>query len=233
MMAFLFIKETKMASETIHMPKLVRAANAKSGERSTLKLPGLDSAEIYLGGFVPGITGAAATLDGIEFGVPAFADDNRILGFVSGFTRQGGNVPLQDDDMKAGTVTEPTGDLPLKYAFSATNDESNTTSAKLEQAVITPIFPGDILEVSLWGASTSPVPRGTTTAAGTTDSSDNMGVGLSVDTTYHFALTESSADKDLENKDFMTILVDGRKPTNPNRVYVICLRSAFGTIAND
>jgi hypothetical protein len=207
----------------MHMPKIVRFAGGKA--RSAMTLPALDSASLYLGGFVPLIAGTAGA-DGIEFGVPAFADDGIIGGFIIGMHRKGSNVPLWDDELRAGTVTNATGELPVKYAFSASNDESNTTSAILEQVDIMPIMPGDILEVALFGASTASVARGTTTAAGTTTSSANIGVSMAVAGTYDFALLESGASKTTANQDFMTVEVDGKKPANPNHVYVMCTRKA-------
>jgi len=173
------------------------------------------------------ITGTAAAPDGVEFGVGAWADDRRILGYAIGFFQKGGTVPIWDVDsnLRKGTVTNETGELPLKYTFSATNDESNTTSADLEEVELVPISNSDILSIALWGASTVAVARGTTTAAGTTDSSDNHHVGLAVDTTYHYALLESSADKDLPDKDFITTSIDGNKPINSKRVFAYCMRS--------
>ena len=195
-------------------------------ERNNVTLPALSSAAIYLGGFVPGITNTAAAPYGIEFGVPAFSDDALIYGFVVGMHRLGSMVPLWDDPLKAGTVTDATGYLPVKYTFSSANDDASTTSAKYEMLDIMPIVPGDILEVTLWGGSTVPVVRATTTAYGTTASTANMGVGMSVDTTYHFALTESTGAKALANLDFVTTLIDGKRPANPYRVYVQCVRKS-------
>lgn len=215
------------------MPEVVRNVFGRSLDRSYITLPALDSAALYLGGFAPLIAGSTAAPDGIEFGVPAFGDDLRIGGIIKNFHKKGSRVPIWEEDTVAGTITAETGELPLKYTFSSTNDESNTTSGDYEMVDIFPIVPGDILEVSLWGAGTTSVARGTTVAWGTTDSSANIGVGLAVDTTYHFALLESGADKDIENKDFMTIELDGEKPKNPNRVYVMCIRSAFGSVVAD
>lgn len=203
-----------------HMPKLVRGI-----QRSTVTMPGLSSAEIYMGGFVGFVDGADATPDGTEFGIAAWSDDTRLWGSVVGFKRNDSNVPIQDDANRAGTVTDATGELPMKYAFAATNSEENTTSADLEMVEIMPVLPGDIWEVSLWGASTASVARATTTAAGTSNSTDNVGVGLAVDTTYHFALLESGADMDLDDCDFITVSLDGKKPRRTHRVYVKCIRA--------
>jgi len=218
-----------------HMPKIVRNIfGCRPEERSTIAMPGLDSAAIYLGGFVPLVQGSTAAPTGAEFGIPALADDDRILGFVSGFRTKDGSLPLWEDNRKQGTITNGTGELPLKYTFKSTNDESNNQPASPgELAVITPIMPGDILEVSLWGGSTVSVDRGTTTAWGTTTSSANIGVGMSVDTTYHFALTESIAAKNLANLDFITVELDGKKPKLSHRVYVMPIRSFGQFIAAD
>lgn len=212
----------------MHTPKLVRNLyGAKTSGRTTLKLPAKDSAAIYLGGFVPFVTGADATPSGVEFGIPAFTDDSIVGGIVVNMTRKGSLLPIWEDSARAGTVTDATGELPLKYTFSATNAENNTTSAALEMVEIMPIMNGDIFEVALWGASTVSVVRGTTTAAGTTTSSDNTFVSMSVNTTYHFALLESSAAVTMANLDFVTVMVDGQKPANPKHVYVMCTRD-FG-----
>jgi len=214
-----------MNTDPMHMPKIVRNVFGASLDRSTLKATALDGAAIYLGGFVPLVTGSDAAPNGAEFGIPAFADDSRIFGFVVNMTRKGSPISVWNDDARAGTVTNATGELPVKYTFSATNDESNTTSGKYEEVEIMPIVPGDILEVSLWGAGAVAVARGTTTAWGTTTSSANIGIGLAVDTTYHFALLESGASKTLANQDFMTVRLDGSYPASTKRVYVMPIRA--------
>jgi hypothetical protein len=140
--------------------------------------------------------------------------------------RQGSNVPIWDDANKAGTVTDATGELPVKYTFASTNDEASTTTAKLEQVDVMPIYPGDILEVALWGGAAIAVARGTTTAAGTTTSSANIGVSMAIAATYDFAVLESGASKTTANNDFITVEVDGKKPANPKHVYVMCTRKA-------
>lgn len=204
-----------------HMPRIVRFAGGKA--RSTITMPGLDSAALYLGGFVPFLNGTDGA-DGAEFGIPAFTDDAIIFGFVAGFHRQSSSLPIWEDELKAGTVTNATGERPVKYTFASTNDESNTTSAIKEMVDIMPIVPGDILEVALWGASTISVARGTATAAGTTASSANIGVSLAVAATYDFAVLESGAAVAVANKDFITLEVDGKKPSDPNHVFVMCIR---------
>lgn len=207
------------------MPRLVRNIYGSTSDRGTLKLPIQDSAAIYLGGFVPYVTGDFASGDGVEFGVPAFSDDAAIFGIAVGFTKSDSLLPIDEETSVSGTITAATGELPLKYTAASTNDQSNTSSAVFDMVEILPIQAGDILEVSLWGASTASVARGTTVAAGTTDSTANMGVGLSVNATYHFALTESTGDKDLTDVDFVTTLLDGKQPEETNRVYVMPLRT--------
>lgn len=208
-----------------HMPKLVRTAVGRPQDRTTQKYIAKDSAAIYLGGFVPLWAGSDSAPQGLSFGVPAFTDDYIIGGVVVGFSKLNHNVPIQDDSGYAGTVTNATGQLPMKYTFGASNDQENTTAATLECIEVLPVLAGDVWEVSLWGGSTSPANRGTTVAYGTTDSTANFGTGLSVAATYDFALLESGGDEDLENKDFYTVLLDGNQPTLPFRVYVAPLRT--------
>jgi hypothetical protein len=197
------------------MPKLKLSANGRGSERNIVRLPGVDSEAIYLG----------AVVKRTEFGVAAFTDDATAFGVVVGFSRQGSSLPIWDDALKGGTVTDATGQLPAKYTFASTNDESNTTSAKCELVHVLPILPDDVWEFSVWGASTVAVDRGTTTAAGTTASSANSGVHMSVDTTYPWALTESTAAAAATNLDFITTDIGGKKPTLSHRVYVQCVRS--------
>lgn len=229
-MIFLFIRILKMAVNNygaMHMPQIVRNLYGWNINRPTLKLPVEDSTALYVGQFVS----MNDATNGKEFGITTYADDDYLFGFVTGFTRLDSNVPIQDDPQRQGTVTDATGEIPMKYTFSSTNDESNTTSADLELAEIMPIHNGDIIEVSLWGASTVSVARGTTTAAGTTTSSDNIGVSMSVDTTYPFALTESTAAKTQADLDMMTISLDGHKPGNSHRVYAVPTRTFSGMVA--
>lgn len=212
----------------MHMPEIKRNLYGLT-QRTTIKLPVEDSTALYLGQFVA----MNDATNGKEFGVTTLADDDFIFGFVVGFTRLDSATPIQDDENRAGTVTDATGEIPMKYTFNAANDEGNTTSAKLELAEIMPIHNGDIIEVSLWGASTASVARGTATPAGTTASSDNIGVSMSVNTTYPFALTESSAAVAQANLDFMTVSLDGHKPNESHRVYVMPIRAFSGfTAAN-
>jgi hypothetical protein len=216
-----------MAANDIHMPKTVRFAGGKA--RSTIDAVGLDSGAYYLGGFVSTLDGT----NGAEFAPAVWADDKKVFGYVVKFHRQGSLVPIEYDDKRAGTLTAASGELPIKYAFASTNDESNTTSAKFEMLEIMPIYPGDILEVSLWGASTISVARGTTTAWGTTASSANYGVSMSVEATYHFALLESSAVVASANMDFMTTQFGKGKPANSHRVFVQCMRCANSMVVAD
>ena len=206
-----------------HQPKIVQMANG--GVRNSIRIPAVDSEAIYMGAFVGFATGAHDTPSGIEFGVKAIADDDHIGGFVIGFYGKDSDTPLQEDSGRQGAITDMTGELPWKYTFSSTNDESNTTSADLETVEIMPICPGDILEVTLWGGAAISVVRGTTTAAGTTTSSANIGVAMAVATTYPWALLESGAAVTFANNDFVTTTFNGKKPANPRNVYVQCIRS--------
>ena len=216
----------------MHIPKIKRNIFGISTERSTIKLPAIDSSTIYLGSFVSMISsGTDATPAGLEYGVRVCADDDLVLGIAVGFTRKDSLLPIFEDDKAAGTKTAGTGEIPAKYAFASTNDASNTTTEKGELVEILPIMPGDILEVALWGASTVSVARATTTAAGTTTSSAHINVGLAIDTTYTFALLESSAVvTSLANMDFITTNIDGHLPSNPNHVFVMPLRAMAGRI---
>lgn len=211
----------------MHSPRTVRFAGGKA--RSTIRAVGLDRGAYYLGGFVSTLDGT----NGAEYAPAVWDDDKKIAGYIIGFYRKGSLVPIQYDDARAGTLTAATGELPIKYTFSATNDESNTTSSSYEVIEIMPIYPGDILEVSLWGGSTVSVARGTTTAWGTTGSSANYGVSMAVDTTYHFALTESGAAVASANLDFMTTQFGTGKPANSHRVYVQCMRCANSVVVAD
>ena len=215
----------------MHIPKIKRNIFGISTERSTIKLPAIDSSAIFLGSFVSMISsGTDATPAGLEYGVKACADDDLTLGIAVGFTRLDSTLPIFEDDKKAGTVTAAVGERPVKYTFSATNDKSNATYS-YEMVEILPIMPGDILEVALWGASTVSVARGTTTVQGTTTSSIHPNVGLALDTTYTFALLESSAVvSSLANVDFITTEIDGHLPRNPNHVFVMPLRAMAGRI---
>lgn len=210
-----------------YMPSIVRTLGGDDGsDRTTIDIPIKNSTTMYLGQFVSDVQGTQASPTGPEFGAPGYTAHNALIGFVVGFRRRNGILPIIDDSAAAGTITAATGNLPYTYASASTNDESNTTSAILEVAMIMPILNSDILRIPLWGASTAPVTRGTTTAAGTTGSSDNIGIGLSVNATYPFSLLESGASKSLTSQDFETIAIDGMKPRNPYFVYVRPLRAA-------
>lgn len=208
-----------MADKKANMPKIVRNIFGITTERSTFLLPGLDSAAIYLGQFASIVVGT----NGAEFGIPGWTDDDTIFGIVTGFHKQGSLLPIWDEATISGAITAETGEIPLKYTFAATNDESNTT-AKKEMVEILPIHSGDIIEVTLWGASTASIARGTTTAAGTTASSANIGVSMSVEATYPFALLESSAAVATANLDFITVELDGKKPANSKHQFVMPTR---------
>ena len=199
-------------------------------DRSTLKIPMKSSASLFYGQFVTYIAGSAAAPAGSEFGIVGYTASKPILGIIKGFERINTNFPIQDDKLAQGTVTNAVliGSTlgSWKYTAAATNDESNTVNAILECAIVQPIMPGDILEVPLVNnAGTAFVARGTTITPGTTGSSDNIGVGLSVNTTLPYALTESSASKLLIGLDFQTVSLAGNKPRNSFTVYVKALRS--------
>lgn len=206
-------------------PILRFSANGNdSAQRGSIRLVAKSSAAIYLGAFVPLVLGSDAAPAGIEFGVPVFADDNIVGGVVTGFYRKGSSVPIWEDAGKAGTVTEATATAPLKYTFAATNGEASGTSALLELVEIKLVLNGDIWETLLVDGSGLPVARGTTVAYGTTNSSANTGVGLAVDPTYPWALTEAGAAVLLANKDFYTLRPEGSSPANQNRVFVSPIR---------
>lgn len=209
------------------MPKIVVPIDRVA--RRAEYITGKDSTLYYLGSFVSNMVGSDTAPDGQEGFIAPFADDTPIYGFVIGFTTKNGSLPIFEDPGRQGTVTNATGDLPAAYTFPASNDEINSVP-KLEKAVVLPIKPGDILEVVLWGASTSPVKRGTTTPFGTTGSSANLNVGLDVNATYPFSLLESSADVDLEDSDFITTKVRGNQPTNPYTVYVKPTRAEVSVV---
>lgn len=212
-----------------HMPELIRSGKGEVAERTSYGITALDSSAHYMGSVVPMITGIDTTPAGTEFGIPAWTDDARVMGVVIGMHRLGSMVPIWEDDERAGTVTNATGELPVKYTFSATNDGSNA-SPDGELLDIMPILEGDIWEFSLFGASTASVNRGTTTPVGTTGSSGNIFVGLAVNATYPFSLLESSAAKALADTDFMTFMIDGKLPERLDRVYVLCKRSGWSLV---
>lgn len=200
------------------VPRLVASIDGRVGARNTLKFVAKDSSALYIGSFVTAEQGTSAAPTGVIGGVTQFTDDDIILGYVVGITKYDGITPIIDDTTRAGTLTDASGEIPAKYTFSATNDRTNGSSAKLELVEVMPIRKGDILEVTLWGTSTASTTRGTTTG------SDTEGYALSVDTTYTFALTESTASNDYANLDFATTSLNGRLPANTNRMYVTPLR---------
>jgi hypothetical protein len=210
-----------------NQPIIKRSSLARGPERSTFSFPGKSSQAYYVGQIVSIVNGTDAAPTGQEGFVGPWADDALGYGIVEGFKKRKGILPIQDDANRSGTVTDATSFLPMKYTFAATNDELSGSSALLEQVVVTPIYPGDTLEMCLVNdGGTALVSRATTTAAGTTNSSDNTNVGLAVNATAPFALTESTANKTLANLDFLTTLVDGNKPANTKHVYVKLIRSS-------
>lgn len=218
--SFFYILIKHMANNygTPHMPKLIKTYDGTAvSDRTSIAYPILDSAALYIGQFVS----IGDRTNGAEFGIGALADDGLIYGFVEKFTRKGSETPIQDDPDKAGTVTDATSVIPMKYTASSTNDESNTTSAKGELVHIVPLVQGDILEVSLFNdAGTAAVNRGTTTAAGTTDSSANFGVSMPVELDAPFALREAGATKAHADNDFMVVKPGFQEPAELHRVYV-------------
>lgn len=212
------------------MPRLVVPVDG--AERRLEYITGIDSGAYFLGSFVANIITSAAAPNGSPGGIAVMGDDKLIYGIAVGFQRNNSSIPIWNDPDKVGTVTNITGQIPAKYTFGSSNDEVNTTPT-LEKVVVLPLKIGDILEIPLWGASTIPVVRGTTVAAGTADSTANIGTGLAVDTTYTFAVLESGGDEDLENKDFITTKVKGKHPKNPYMVYAQLIRSGSTFVVPD
>lgn len=194
-------------------------------ERATQSFVGKSSSAIYVGGIVPFTQGTTAAPDGIEYGVPAFAAGDYQFGIVQKVTRQGSDLPIQDDPMYAGTITNGTATAPMKYTFSATNDRGSSSTPKNELLHIQPIKNGDVVEMLLGDGSGNIVARGTTVAEGSADSSANFGIGLDQDINYPWMLIEQSGDKDLDGKEWYTVSISGRAPTNRNKVYVTPIRT--------
>lgn len=226
-----------------NVPELIW--DSKSGgfggdARTTLIVPGTDSATVTLGGILPLLDGTGVAPTGFEGGVGAFADDDLIGGYIVDVRSANGMSVFDPNNTgKEGTVTDATSVIPAKYTFAASNDQVNTTP-KLEYIVFTPIFTGDILEMSLFNdAGTATVDRGTTTAKGTTGSSAHIGVGMSVNVTAQVGLTESTAAVDFANLDFFTVPSPSEglgqnlslTPERSDRVYVSVIRSAWNAIA--
>lgn len=223
-----------MANNYSHpnMPELKRSLFGVASERSSLKLPGKSSATVTLGGFAPDLDGTNVAAIGLEAGIKAFADDDFIGYYIVGiFTKQGQFV-LDAADTRQGTVTTATSVIPMKYAFNAANDQLSGASAKLEMVELMPIREGDILEVSLFNdAGTATVNRGTTTAYGTTGSSAHYNVAMGVNVTAQVGLIESSAAVNFANMDFRVVLLDGKHPSRPDRVYVTPIASSWSVDA--
>lgn len=210
------------------MPKIKRndlglPTSNRSGGRYVIP----NSVALYIGQFVSIVSGTDAAPTGVEFGIGGYADDRRIFGFVTGFYQAGSGTPIQDGNNIAGTITNATGELPMKYTASSTN--GNLTGAR-EVAEVIAISSSDVMEITTWGASTVAVTRGTTTAEGTTGSSANLGNGMSVNATYPFAVTESTASLTLANLDFLTTKISDKHPRNTKRVYARCVRCHTGWI---
>jgi hypothetical protein len=201
------------------VPKLLRSL-VGSVNRSSQLLPAVDSESIFLGSFVS-LT---------EFGVRAWQAGDYVYGFVQGMRKKNGNFPLFDDSSALGTVTNATTFAPVKYTFTATNDDSTGATAKRELLDIMPILPGDILSVTLSNnAGTAAVNRGTTVAFGTTKSSANIGVFLPIEPDAPFALTESASETASANTQFQTVRLDDNYPEEPTRVFVHCVKS-YGSL---
>jgi len=221
------------------VPNLVKSMGVPYGERATLTVVAKSSTTVYWGQFVAIMNGTQAAPTGIEFGTTSATAGKPIFGVVVGIHKTAGSsYSLADDATRSGTYTAATtitsstsGNryIPWKYQFAATNDEASTTSAIKEVMEVLPIYSGDIFEISLVNSGgTSFINRGTTTAAGTTGSSDNLHIGFSINSTLPFALTESSAAKALAGLDFISIDVDGRKPSVPYHVFAQALIAQEG-----
>lgn len=195
----------------IYMPKLV--SSPLGTNRATQKYVALGSATIYIGSFVALVEGTLASPTGVTGSVQPVTDDDFVLGFVTNICKKDSNVPIWEDTGYAGTFTAATGDLPPKYAFHASN-----VGTYDEMVEVMPIFPEDTLEVALWGGSTAAVARGTTTGSGT------MGYGMSINTTYTFALLESTSSTTLTNLDFVVVAPNKKQPVSSKKVYAQCHR---------
>ena len=207
----------------IHQPKIVRNILGLTTDRTALRSYVKNSAVLFMGSFVSDVTDNGATPTAVSGGVKAFSGANDlVLGFVTGMVKNG-NVPLFEDGKYKGTIANAAAELPVKYTFTATNDYTNATP-DAEFVEVTPIWDGDILEVPLFSAGTTSVPRGTTAASST------IGSSFPINTTNTFALTEASvvaAGSTLTGVQFRTVLLDGQQPQNPNHVFVMCIRSSM------
>jgi len=208
----------------INMPRIVQSAYGGGIIPKTIRKVALDSSVHYLGGFVGRYSGTEA---GLEFGIPTYADDQYIWGFVVGIYDADGVVVTESSNLK-GTITAATAFAPYGYTFSATNDESNTTSADLEFLEIQPVMPGDTLEVTLCtNAGTATSNRGTTTVAGTTTSTDNLNVSMNINATAPWCADETTGVVATANMDFITTKLNMKQPARSDRVYVDVIRSAM------
>lgn len=227
-----------MSNTTAHpnVPKLARTLLGNTTDRGYERIVAVDSSTFTIGQFVTLLDGTAVAPTPVEYGVKAFADDDLIGYIVTNFYYPVGNGmrSILDDNGAdaAGTFTNETAFSPAKYQFAATNDDSNGDSAVRELVELMPICTGDVLEVVLTNdGGTATVDRATTDDFGDTGSSANIGVGLAINTTAPFGLTESTASTTLDNLDFITTRVEDRYPERSDAVYVRLLRSGFNATA--
>jgi len=192
-------------------PDLKQAVDGKGDCRTRWKWVAIDSSAIFVGEFV-GTMSAPTT--GVALGVQAWADNTLIRGYVEGFTRANSARPIAEDPDAAGTVTDATAVVPMKYTFGATQDRGNAAGV-LERVAIVPILPGDILEVTLMNdAGTATADRGTTTG------SDLEGYCLGVEAGAPYGAQESSSSTTATGLDFQIVTIDGTFPRRSDRVYV-------------
>lgn len=200
----------------INAPKLVYSPYGDASSRGTYGMVAIDSSAIYEGSFVSNMDALGTAL---AEGVRAFADDDLIVGVAQYFTKYGSSLPIKSAaDGGAGSITNPTGILPMKYTFASTNGRADA-ARKLELVQILPVLPGDIWEVTLLNdAGTATVNRGTTVG------SDLEGYAMSINTTSPFGLQESTASLTTANLDAVIVSLNGRFPERTDRVYVQFLR---------
>ena len=200
----------------INAPRLVYSPYGDASSRGTYGMVAIDSSAIYEGSFVSNMDVLGTSL---AEGVRAFGDDDLILGVAQYFTKYNSSLPIKSTaDGGAGTITAPTGILPLKYTFASTNGRADA-ARKLEMVQILPALPGDIWEVTLLNDG------GTATAnRGVTTGSDLEGYAMSLNTTSPFGLTESTSSLTTADRDAVTVSLHGRLPERLDRVYVQFLR---------
>lgn len=206
-----------------HLPVIKTNILGLHTERETLSIPAKNSSQVYFGSFITDVADSGTVGTTVLGGVKPWAiNADLILGFVSGFTRNGG-VPLFDDANAKAVVTNAQGEIPVKVTFSATNDVTNATP-DLEFLEVTPIWDGDVIEVALFGASITSVPRGTTTG------SDKYGSSFALNATYPYTILESSvvaAAATMTGVQCREVLIRGQQPANPNHVYVRFTRTSL------